>query len=64
MKDYKKIQCIESEYFSCPETTLPVIEREGEEPSEIISQELPLSTDKYSRSIIRKRRTLIFEKKK
>lgn len=64
MKDYKKTYRIEGDYFTCPETVPPVIEEKEEEPSEIISQKLPLSTDHYSRSTIRKRTTVIYEKKK
>jgi hypothetical protein len=64
MKDYKKTYCIEGEFFACPNTVPPVIEEEGEEPSKFISRKLPLSTDHYSRSIVKKRTIVIYEKKK
>jgi hypothetical protein len=63
MKDYKNTYCIEGDYFTCPETLPPMIEEKEQEPSEIISQELPLSTEEYSRSIVRKRTIVIYEKK-
>ena len=64
MKDYKKTYCLGGEYFVCPDTLPPVIEEEEPEPSEIISQKLPLSTDHYRRSTVRRRTIVIYEKKK
>lgn len=64
MKDYKKTYCIEGDYFTCPETLLPMIEEIEQEPSDLISQKLPLSTDHYSKSIVRKRIIVIYDKKK
>ncbi len=62
MKDYKKAYCIEGEYFDCPETILPVIEEEGKEPSEIIPQDLPLSTDAYKKSGVTKKSYKLYQK--
>jgi len=66
MKDYKNTYCIEGEgeyeYFSCPKTVSPIVEKEQEKSTGIIPQELPLSTDNYKRSTVRKSTTIIFEK--
>ena len=66
MKDYKDTYCIEGEgeyeYFSCPRTISPIVETEKEKSTGIISQELPLSTDNYSRSTVRRSTIVIFEK--
>jgi hypothetical protein len=62
MKDYKKIYCLEGEYFTCPETMPPVVEEEGEENTGVIPQELPLSTDNYRRSGVTKKTYKLYEK--
>jgi hypothetical protein len=64
VKDYIKTYCIEGEYFTCPETLPPMVEGIEEEPSKPIPQKLPLSTDQYSKSIVRKRILVIYEKNK
>ncbi len=64
MKDYKKTYCIEGGYFDCPKTLPPVIEKKEDKRSEVISRELPLSTDHYSKSTVKKRTTIIYDRKK
>jgi hypothetical protein len=62
MKDYKNAPCIEGDYFTCPDTIPSIVEKEVKEPSEIISQKLPLSTDDYQKSSVTKRSYTLYEK--
>lgn len=62
MKDYKNALCIEGDYFTCPDTSSSIIEKEVKEPSEIIPQNLPLSTDDYKKSTVKKRSYTLYEK--
>jgi hypothetical protein len=61
MKDYKNAYCIEGEYFTCPETDSPIIEKEHGESPEIIPQDLPLSTKDYKKSTMSKKTYKLYE---
>lgn len=62
MKDYNNTYCIEGEYFTCPETDSPIIEKEHGESFEIIPQDLPLSTEDYKKSTVSKKTYKLYEK--
>lgn len=64
MKDYKNTHCIEGEYdyFTCPETVSPVVEKEEKEFTVIIPQDLPLSTENYKKSSVTKKTYKLYEK--
>lgn len=64
MKDYKNTYCIEgeNEYFTCPETISPIVEKEQIESTGIIPQDLPLSTENYKKSAVTKKSYKLYEK--
>ena len=62
MKDYKNIDCIEGDYFTCPKTISPVIEKEPDESPDIFPQDLPLPTKDYKRSTVIKKSYKLYEK--